>query len=321
MSELGMRRRFRCGRKTRGSARYGQENMIKSMTGFSSVSREHELATLSVTVRSVNHRHLDIQMRLPQMLTEQENSLRSLIRDWVARGRVELAVTVRENRLGEPQVMVNEALVGALSAAVARAEEQGLTTGGLSSSDLLRFPHAVVVQEHALDDGTRDVIQGVATEAAKEALRGLDEMRTREGEYLCEDLGGKLAIVSRLVEELAEAAVAGQQDFGERLRRRVAEIRDHVDADESLVAQELVRFASRSDVNEEIVRLRGHIGHWSVLVDGPEPCGRKLDFLLQEMNREVNTLGAKISGTEIGERIVAAKAELERLREQVQNVE
>ena len=295
--------------------------MIKSMTGFSSVSREHELATLSVTVRSVNHRHLDIQMRLPQMLTEQENSLRSLIRDWVARGRVELAVTVRENRLGEPQVMVNEALVGALSAAVARAEEQGLTTGGLSSSDLLRFPHAVVVQEHALDDGTRDVIQGVATEVAKEALRGLDEMRTREGEYLCEDLGGKLAIVSRLVEELAEAAVAGQQDFGERLRRRVAEIRDHVDADESLVAQELVRFASRSDVNEEIVRLRGHIEHWSVLVDGPEPCGRKLDFLLQEMNREVNTLGAKISGTEIGERIVAAKAELERLREQVQNVE
>ena len=295
--------------------------MIKSMTGFSSVSREHELATLSVTVRSVNHRHLDIQMRLPQMLTEQENSLRSLIRDWVARGRVELAVTVRENRLGEPQVMVNEALVGALSAAVARAEEQGLTTGGLSSSDLLRFPHAVVVQEHALDDGTRDVIQGVATEAAKEALRGLDEMRTREGEYLCEDLGGKLAIVSRLVEELAEAAVVGQQEFGERLRRRVAEIRDHVDADESLVAQELVRFASRSDVNEEIVRLRGHIEHWSVLVDGPEPCGRKLDFLLQEMNREVNTLGAKIAGTEIGERIVAAKAELERLREQVQNVE
>ena len=295
--------------------------MIKSMTGFSSVSREHELATLSVTVRSVNHRHLDIQMRLPQMLAEQENSLRSLIRDWVARGRVELAVTVRENRLGEPQVMVNEALVGALSAAVARAEEQGLTTGGLSSSDLLRFPHAVVVQEHALDDGTRDVIQGVSTEVAKEALRGLDEMRTREGEYLCEDLGGKLAIVSRLVEELAEAAVAGQQDFGERLRRRVAEIRDHVDADESLVAQELVRFASRSDVNEEIVRLRGHIEHWSVLVDGPEPCGRKLDFLLQEMNREVNTLGAKISGTEIGERIVAAKAELERLREQVQNVE
>jgi len=295
--------------------------MIKSMTGFSSVSREHELATLSVTVRSVNHRHLDIQMRLPQMLAEQENSLRSLIRDWVARGRVELAVTVRENRLGEPQVMVNEALVGALSAAVARAEEQGLTTGGLSSSDLLRFPHAVVVQEHALDDGTRDVIQGVSTEVAKEALRGLDEMRTREGEYLCEDLGGKLAIVSRLVEELAEAAVAGQQDFGERLRRRVAEIRDHVDADESLVAQELVRFASRSDVNEEIVRLRGHIEHWSVLVDGPEPCGRKLDFLLQEMNREVNTLGAKIAGTEIGERIVAAKAELERLREQVQNVE
>lgn len=295
--------------------------MIKSMTGFSSVSREHEFATLSVTVRSVNHRHLDIQMKLPQMLTEQENSLRSAIKDRVARGRVELTVTVRENRIGEPQVAVDEALVGALSAAVARAEEQGLTTGGLSSSDLLRFPHAVVVQEHATDPSVRDVIREVATEAAREALRGLDEMRTREGKYLREDLEDKLAVVSRLVEELAEAAVAGQQEFAERLSRRVVEIRDRVEADESLVAQELVRFASRSDVNEEVSRLRGHIGHWTVLVDEAQPCGRKLDFLLQEMNREVNTLGAKIAGVDVSEWIVGAKAELERLREQVQNVE
>ena len=159
------------------------------------------------------------------------------------------------------------------------------------------------------------------TEAAREALRGLDEMRTREGKYLREDLEDKLAVVSRLVEELAEAAVAGQQEFAERLSRRVVEIRDRVEADESLVAQELVRFASRSDVNEEVSRLRGHIGHWTVLVDEAQPCGRKLDFLLQEMNREVNTLGAKIAGVDVSEWIVGAKAELERLREQVQNVE
>ena len=295
--------------------------MIKSMTGFSSVSREHEFATLSVTVRSVNHRHLDIQMKLPQMLAAQESGLRSVIRNLVARGRVELALTVREKQTGEPQVAVDEALVGALSAAVARAEEQGLTTGGLSSSDLLRFPHAVVVQERATDPGTREVIREVATEAATEALRGLDEMRKREGEYLRQDLEDKIAVVSRLVEELAEAAVVGQQDFAERLSCRVAEIRERVEADESLVAQELVRLASRSDVNEEIARLRGHIGHWTALVNAPEPCGRRLDFLLQEMNREVNTLGAKIAGVDVSERIVGAKAELERLREQVQNVE
>ena len=321
MAGLGIGKRFGCGRQKRVNARYGQDSMIKSMTGFSSVSREHEHATLSVTVRSVNHRHLDIQVKLPQILTEQENSLRSVIRDWVARGRVELAVSVRESRIGEPQVTVDEALVGALSAAVARAEEQGLTTGGLSSSDLLRFPHAVLVQERAADPGARDAIREVALEATKEALRGLDAMRTREGEYLQKDLKGKLALVSRLVEELAEAAVNGQQGFAERLSRRVAEVRERVEADESLVAQELVRFASRSDVNEEVARLRGHVEHWTVLVDAPEPCGRKLDFLLQEMNREVNTLGAKIAGAETSERIVAAKAELEKLREQVQNVE
>ena len=295
--------------------------MIKSMTGFASVSREHEFATLSVTLRSVNHRHLDIQMKLPPLLAAQENSLRSTIKGSVARGRVELVVSVRESRLGEPQVMVDEALVKALSAAVARAEEQGLSAGGLSSSDLLRFPRAVVVQENVTDDDTRDVIREVTADAVKEALRGLDEMRTREGGYLRDDLEGKLGVVSKLVEELAEVAAAGQRDLTERLSRRVMEIRDYVQADESLVAQEVVRFAGRSDVNEELARLRGHIAHWIVLADAPEPCGRKLDFLLQEMNREVNTLGAKIAGAEVSERIVAAKAELERLREQVQNVE
>ncbi len=295
--------------------------MIKSMTGFSAVNREHALAAIAVTVRSVNHRYLDVQIRVPPLLAEQENDLRAAVKRWVARGRVELAVTIRAIRPPEVAVTMNESLVEALSSAVARVEERGLSTGGLSSSDILRFPQAVVVLERETDTETRGAIRDAVAGAVDDALHGLDVMRVREGTYLRTDLDGRLAEVSALVDKLAAAADAGVTGLIARLTARVAELREHTQADESVVAQELVRVAGRSDVSEELARLRGHVTHWAVLADAPEPCGRKLDFLLQEMNREINTLGAKIEGPDVSESVVAAKAELEKLREQAQNVE
>ena len=295
--------------------------MIKSMTGFSAVNREHALAAIAVTVRSVNHRYLDVQIRVPPLLAEQENDLRAAVKRWVARGRVELSVTIRAIRPPEVAVTMNESLVEALSSAVARVEERGLSTGGLSSSDILRFPQAVVVLERETDTETRGAIRDAVAGAVDDALHGLDVMRVREGTYLRTDLDGRLAEVSALVDKLAAAADAGVTGLIARLTARVAELREHTQADESVVAQELVRVAGRSDVSEELARLRGHVTHWAVLADAPEPCGRKLDFLLQEMNREINTLGAKIEGPDVSESVVAAKAELEKLREQAQNVE
>jgi len=146
-------------------------------------------------------------------------------------------------------------------------------------------------------------------------------MRTREGEYLRADLESKRDTVAGLVEKLDAAAESGRAGLVDRLTTRVGELRDQLQVDESVVAQEVVRFVARSDVNEELARLRGHLTHWSVLADAPDPCGRKLDFLLQEMNREINTLGAKVEGPDVSELIVAAKAELEKLREQAANVE
>jgi uncharacterized protein (TIGR00255 family) len=123
------------------------------------------------------------------------------------------------------------------------------------------------------------------------------------------------------VEQIAEAADAGRGAMEDRLRERVREMREELQADETAVSQEIVRLAARSDISEEVERFRGHVSHWTVLADGPEPCGRKLDFLLQEMNREVNTMGSKADGLRVSELIISAKAELEKLREQVQNVE
>ena len=295
--------------------------MIKSMTGFASVSREHKLATIGVTVRSVNHRYLDVQVRVSQLLAEQETELRGLVQRRVARGRVELAVTTRVITPPAVEIALNEPLVEALSAAVEQAHARGLAIGGLTSSDLLRFPEAMVVRERETDEASRTTIQRAVADAVDSALCELDEMRIREGGHLGADLNTRCATVADLVERLAVAAQTGEAGLVARLTNRVEELRAQSQVDEALVAQEVVRFAARSDVTEELTRLRGHLAHWSMLAASPDPCGRRLDFLLQEMNREVNTLGAKIEGTGVSELIVAAKAELEKLREQAQNVE
>ena len=154
-----------------------------------------------------------------------------------------------------------------------------------------------------------------------EALADLDAMRVREGGHLRADLDQRRTFVADLVERVAVAADEGRAAMETRLHERVRELSAQLQADENAVAQEIVRSAARSDISEEIARFRGHVSHWVTLSDSAEPCGRKLDFLLQEMNREVNTMGSKADGLRVSELIIAAKAELEKMREQVQNVE
>lgn len=155
----------------------------------------------------------------------------------------------------------------------------------------------------------------------EEAAAGLDAMRVREGEALAADLSARLETVSQGLERLAAVAEEGRAGLEARLRQRISELPSDLQGDPMATAQEIVRFTARSDISEEVVRFRSHVRQWADLVAGSEPCGRKLDFVLQEMNREVNTIGAKADGAAVGEIIVELKAELERMREQVQNVE
>ncbi|HEX6945135.1 MAG TPA: DUF1732 domain-containing protein, partial [Casimicrobiaceae bacterium] len=149
----------------------------------------------------------------------------------------------------------------------------------------------------------------------------LDAMRVREGGYLRADLDARRAALADLFARVHAGAESGMAALRERLEERVRELRLDPLVDEQTVAQEIAKFVGRSDITEEVVRFRGHLEHWQALSDSPEPCGRKLDFLLQEMNREVNTVGSKAEGPAVSEVVVALKAELEKMREQVQNVE
>ena len=293
------------------------------MTGFASLTREDEAVTVSITARSVNHRYLDLQIHLPQSLLRLESRVRELAQRRLARGRVELRITARCRTPPPVKVEVDEGLVAALVEVAGRPDIERATGGRWTVGELLGFPRVLTMEEPTAESESEADPDVDATIAATvgEALDELDRMRTNEGGHLRGDLDERLAVLVRLVDRLEGSAAAAAETLDRRLRARLAEIGPEVQADPAALAQEVVRFVARSDIHEEITRLRAHVSHWSSLADAPEPCGRKLDFLLQEMNREVNTIGSKADGTETPELVVAAKAELEKLREQTQNVE
>jgi uncharacterized protein (TIGR00255 family) len=297
--------------------------MIKSMTGFASVSSENERATIAVTVRSVNHRYLDLQVRSPQALAPLEADLRALVSKHVARGRVELSISLQLRQTAGVDVEFNEAFGRALETALDQARARGLVEGALTPGDLLRLPQAITIRDRqpAEEEPTQTALTMQAREAIEQALVALDRMRAREGDQLRADLDNRRTLVADLVERIAVAADHGRAAMEQRIVDRVRELRADLQVDEAAIAQEIVRMAARSDISEEVERFRGHVAHWIALADSSEPCGRKLDFLLQEMNREVNTMGSKADGLRVSELIIAAKAELEKMREQVQNVE
>jgi uncharacterized protein (TIGR00255 family) len=296
--------------------------MIKSMTGFAALTRDDEFGTIAVTIKAVNHRFLDLQLRVPGSLAPLESRLRALVQAHLARGRVELSISLQQRRLPTVEVELNEPLLDALRAALERARQRGYIDGPVSAGELLRFPQALTVREQ-VEEAAIDQSPMAARieEAVSAALDELEAMRSREGDYLRADLDRRRARLGELFEHVARAAEAGLAGLQTRLAERVRELKADGLGDQALVAQEIARFAGRSDITEEVVRFRGHLEHWQALADSPEPCGRKLDFLLQEMNREVNTAGSKAEGPAVSELIVELKADLEKMREQVQNVE
>jgi uncharacterized protein (TIGR00255 family) len=296
--------------------------MINSMTGFASLTRDDETAAIGVTVRSVNHRFLDLQLRLPSPLGDLESRVRALVQTRLSRGRVEVSISLHMRQLPPPDVELNGPFVEALSAAMSQARAEGIIDGGLTAGDLLRMPQALTIRERLPEGAQTPAPLAAMVEAAvDDALAQLAAMRSREGDHLRVDLTSRRDTLAVFVEGVVRAADTGRTDLETRLLERARELSATLPVDQAALSQEVVRVAQRSDITEEVTRFRGHLAHWEALTEGPEPCGRKLDFLLQEMNREVNTIGSKADGLQVSELIIQAKAELERMREQVQNVE
>ena len=297
--------------------------MIRSMTGFAAISREEDGTRVNVTVKSVNHRFLDLQVKAPQSLASIEARLRAVLPKKLTRGRVEVSLGLEQTLPPAREVVLDERLLDQVSQVIESARARGVLAGALTASDVLRIPQVLEIRAKADPFGTAvsETVAGLCESVLEEAVDALVVMRTTEGRFLDADLAGRLATISAFVAELEQLAREAQGAMGDRLRERLAQLPPDLAGEPAAVAQEVVRFVARSDVDEEIVRMKAHLDHWHALARGADPCGRKLDFLLQEMNREINTIGSKVEGSRATETVIAAKAELERLREQVQNVE
>ena len=298
--------------------------MIRSMTGFASLGRESGGDRINVTIKSVNHRFLDVQIKAPGSLAAVEGPIRTLVQQRLTRGRVEVAISAELASTQIRDVVLDEALLERLAGVFAVARERGLVSGEITVADVLRMPQVVEVKVRAAENGpgmVTDTVADLVQRTIGEALQALVGMRETEGGFLRADLDARIDTLARLVDGLERQSREGQERLEQRLRERLGALPADLVGDPAAVTQEVVRFVARSDIEEELVRMRSHFEHWRALAASPEPCGRKLDFLVQEMNREINTMGSKAEGATATETVIAAKAELERVREQVQNVE
>jgi uncharacterized protein (TIGR00255 family) len=291
--------------------------MIKSMTGYGQGSADGEDFKVRVDVRTVNNRFLDIHLRLPQELASLEVTLKKQVQGGVRRGRVDLTISV--DQMKQAKFEINRPLVsGYLSALSELKSEFGL--GGEPSLELLaKLPGALQVSQDSRELDDRFVASVVA--AVSQALVSLAEMRVVEGQELATELGNRLDVIEGKLPSIESEAGQLPSIYREKLARRIQEILAGGAVDEARLAQEAVLLADRSDISEEITRLKSHIIQMRDVLKSDEEVGKRLDFILQEMNREANTILSKSGDLAISDAAIIIKTEVEKLREQVQNVE
>jgi uncharacterized protein (TIGR00255 family) len=292
--------------------------MIRSMTAFGRGEVPIGEGAIVAEVRTVNSRHLDLRIRLPRELAELEAVARSAVSRYFSRGKVDVIVRLPEESASVPEVTLRlEAAAHYVEAAEALRKQFALE-GGLTVETLLGLPGVVRLREP--EQPNPEVERGVLG-AVQAACDAADGMRKREGEALQNELSTRLSRVEELVTEIGSRADEIVQGLRDRLQRRLATLAPQVGLDPSRLDQEVVFYADRMDVTEEAVRLRSHIAQFRESLSSTGPVGRKLEFILQELSRETNTVGSKAPEGEIPSRVVELKTELEKVREQVLNVE
>lgn len=292
--------------------------MIKSMTGFGQGEAADAGYAVQVEIKSVNHRYLDLFFRIPKQYSQLEETLRTVITGRLARGRVEVTLSVEEFGDQERTVQINNALLKGYLQALRTIQSELGSEDKIQLSDILALPGLLEVDEPPLD---WDNLQQLVAQAANAALDGLEAMREAEGRRLCADLEEKLLQVEKLRADVAGIAPQVVVDYRKRLRERLGELLDGTTLTEERFLGEVAIFADRCSIDEELVRLASHIQEFKETLKSHASVGRKLDFLIQEMNREVNTIGSKANNVHIAASVVSMKSELEKIREQVQNIE
>lgn len=292
--------------------------MIKSMTGYGSAKGTVEGIEVSVELKSVNNKFLDTSVRLPRSFIFAEESVKSAVQSHISRGKVDVFVTVDTSMADDMIVRVNEPLLKGYLESLNHIAEEYKLPNDVSTMSVSRFPDVLSVEKKELD--AEAVAEGIKAIAEK-ALCDFDLMREREGEKLKTDVLDKLATIEKLVTIIEENSPKTVAEYRERLLNKMHEVLGSAGVDETRIITEAAIFADKVAVDEETVRLRSHMAQLKTMLDGGSPIGRKIDFLLQEFNREANTTGSKCQNAEIAHVVVELKSEIEKIREQIQNIE
>lgn len=292
--------------------------MIKSMTGFGRGEYQENGKKASIEIKTVNHRYMDIFVKYPRMLAFLEDKVREIISKNISRGKIDVFINYEDVGEDSKNVVLDEALAGAYLKALNTLGSKFDLRDDVTVSMVARFPDVLRVEKAEDDEGE---LLKIVSNAVQSALEALLKMRITEGAALKTSLLEKLNNVSTVVEQIEKRAPSVVKEYMDKLNGRLKELLDQQSVDESRIATEVAIFADRCSVDEEIVRLKSHIVQFTETLDLEIPIGRKLDFIVQEMNREINTIGSKANDVNITKLVVEVKSEIEKIREQVQNIE
>ena len=292
--------------------------MIKSMTGCGHAQKTLHGRDITVEMRSVNHKYFDCTVKSPRGCSFVDDAVRGFVKARVARGKVDVFVTVANAGEVPAVVELNEALAAGYIRALRELGEKFGLTDDLTVSAVARYTDIFTVRRPEQDE---DELQADVLEVLEDAMAGFIAMREAEGIRLREDIRGRAGQILSLVAEVERLSPQTLEDYKTRLRARIEELRGDAAVDEQRLLTEIAIFADKIAVDEETVRLRSHFDQLARMLDADEAVGRKLDFIVQEMNREANTIGSKAQNSDVAHLVVAMKAEIEKIREQVQNIE
>ena len=292
--------------------------MIKSMTGYGRAVETINGREFTVELRSVNNRYLDCSVRLPRMLSFGEDAVKQAVKASVSRGKVDVFISVKSEGGDETQVSLNKTVLEGYLAAMRQMVDEYGVRDDISVSTLARMNDVFLVEKPQVDE---DALLADLLAVVNKALEGYDAMRRTEGEALDKDLRSRGQTILDLVAQVEAGNGQTVIDYRTRLENKLREVLENTTIDESRILTEAAIFADKVAVDEETVRLRSHLQQMNTMLSGGGAVGRKLDFLLQEMNRETNTIGSKCTDVRLARIVVDIKAELEKIREQTQNIE
>ena len=292
--------------------------MIQSMTGFGRGEAANEKYKVTIEMKSVNHRYLDLSVRLPRKLNFYEPAIRNQVKEFAKRGKIDIFVSIEQLQENAESIQYNPQIAAAYLSGISQMADEFSIDGTIQAYQLARFPDVFTKAEE--DDNEEEWIP-IVTQALRDACEKFAESRRIEGEKLAKDLSEKLDHISDLVDKIETRSPQIVEEYRKKITEKVEQLLGDTQIDENLLATEIVMFSDKICVDEEMGRLRTHVEHVKETLAVGENIGRKLDFLIQEMNREANTTLSKANDSEVSEYGIDLKTEIEKIREQIQNIE